>query len=93
MEHDLFKRFVEEFRSLNSSHPGLILYLTPVEAWFLLSQLQLACRHPKNNGGSGRYAKNLAHTLQLEIAKTPALATVASRGWNPLYDIIANNLN
>ena len=93
MEHKLFQRFRDEFRTFNSNHPGLTLYLTPVEAWYLMSQLQLACRHPKNNGGSRRYAESLALTLQLEIARTPALATVASRGWNPLYDVTTSSSN
>lgn len=93
MDYELFKRFVEEFRSLNSNHPGLILYLTPLECWYLLGQLQLACRHPRNNGRSRQYAKNLALALQLEIASTPALNTVASRGWNSLYDVHIPSLN
>jgi hypothetical protein len=93
LDQKLFKKFVDEFRTLSSTHPGLILYITPLEAWYLLAQLQLALRHPKNNGKSYRYAKNLALAIQFEIARTPALNAVASRGWNSLYDAHIPNLN
>lgn len=68
------------------TYPDIMLQLTPGEAWCLLAQLQLACRHPDNNGPSRKVAEEIARYLQTAVATTPALAELAARGWDPTYD-------
>lgn len=61
--------------------------LTKFQAWVLMSQLQLALRHPENVGLTSEIAKTLALRLQTATATTEALYTVAECGWNPEFDI------
>lgn len=86
-EPDLMLRFAAEFKALaDRRHVAVILELTPLQAWALLSTVQLALRHPLNIGAISRIARDLAETLERAVATTPALAEVARRGWHRLYD-------
>lgn len=59
-----------------------------VEAFILLSQLQLSLRHPMNIGRSAEIAKHIAHSLtELILSCEPQLAGVIEMGWNPDFDI------
>ncbi len=78
-------QFKAEFAALQD-HPGVILQLGAWEAWALLGQLQLACRHPRNNGPTRQIAERFARQIQAAVATTPALKVIAERGWNPAYD-------
>jgi len=51
------------------------------ECWALIGNLQLALSHPENVGPSADIARNIAHHLIREVAKTPAEIEVARRGW------------
>jgi hypothetical protein len=79
-EQELFEQFEREFRALEN-HPGVTLQLSAVEAWCLLCQIQLACRHPGNTGPSRRIAEAAARVLQALVATGPALHSIAERGW------------
>lgn len=81
----LFNQFRQDFLALEH-HPGVHLELTAIEAWMLLGQIQIACRHPENNGISRATVEKLARQIQAGLAVTPALAAVAERGWDPAYD-------
>jgi hypothetical protein len=63
------------------------LHMTGLDAWVLLSQLQLALRHPGNIGASAEMARVIAGKLQEAVAVSPALFVVAVRGWDPEYDV------
>ena len=78
-------QFQAEFADLEE-HPGVVLRLGAVEAWAVLGQLQLACRHPANNGPTRQIAEQVARQLQAAVATTPALRVVAEMGWDPAYD-------
>jgi hypothetical protein len=82
----LQQEFIAEFRQLETL-PPIVLELTAVEAWILLSQIQLACRHPENTGPSRKMVEGLARRIQDVLAQTPALYAIAQRGWDPDYDI------
>jgi hypothetical protein len=79
------EQFSKEFAHLNQI-PAITLQLGAVEAWALLGQIQLACRHPMNLGPTRQIAEQIARQLQAAVATTPALAAVAEMGWNPDYD-------
>ena len=85
-DEPLFEQFSEEFRNLCLDPQPIELLLSKLQAWALLSQLQLALRHPENKGATADIAKHFAEEIQKKVATTPALAEVAKRGWDPKYD-------
>lgn len=80
-----FEAFKQEFAKLPEK-PKVTIRLFQIHAWVLLSQLQLALRHPKNTGKSSKIARDIAHQLQSLIATTPALAAIAEAGYHPELD-------
>lgn len=87
MEDDLEVAFMAEFDELVKRTNRLVFSLTPLEAWALLGHVQLACRHPNNNGITREIAMRIAREFQSMIAREGALAIVAERGWQKEYDI------
>ena len=85
-EAELYQNFSKEFDALMSDKQPVILEMSKLQAWVLLCQIQLALRHPKNIGPTSKLVKDLALELQNKIATTPALATVAGRGWDTKFD-------
>ena len=83
-------RFLEMFRddldTLVNEHPGILLELSGSQAWALLCQVQLACRHPGNTGWSRDTAELLARKLEIALAITPGLKRMAALGWDARYD-------
>jgi hypothetical protein len=58
------------------------LQLTLSEAWFLFANLQLALTHPLNIGPAGAAARLIGKQIEPLITLTPAMRTVAERGWD-----------
>ena len=59
-----------------------------ITAISIIGQLQLASRHPANNGLSQKEAEKFARLMQAAIAaKFPAMTELMELGWNPDYDI------
>ncbi len=85
MADRLYDEFLRDFSGLES-HPGMDIHLSGYQAWCLLSQIQLACRHPDNDGPTRQIAEGIAHVIEQSVATTPALQEVARRGWDPAYD-------
>lgn len=82
---DLIERFKKEFQELESK-PVIYLELSQLQAWILMSNLQLALRHPDNKGQSSKTAIEIATNLQNIVASEGALKEVAEMGWLPEYD-------
>jgi hypothetical protein len=77
----LFPRVAQEMRALEDA-PPITLLLTAMQAWCLLSQLQLALRHPQNTGPIATLARQVARTLQAAVAPPgSALYELAERAW------------
>jgi hypothetical protein len=83
---DLEAQFVAEFAALTDRTEVLSLQISPLDAWILLSQIQLALRHPQNTGPSAGRARRIASELQGLVATSGALAIVARRGWHKEFD-------
>jgi hypothetical protein len=61
--------------------------ITAPRAFVLLSQLQLALRHPENNGASAEIARDIAQRLSDRLsAIDPAIAALIAQGWHPEFD-------
>lgn len=85
-EEELERQFSAEFQALASRTEAFCLVISPLEAWIILSQLQLALRHSENTGESALKARAIARELQAFVAPGGALAIVARRGWDSRYD-------
>lgn len=85
-EATLQAEFEAEFEALTARTHHLYLRLTPLEAWALLGQIQLAMRHPKNVGPTRRMVESIARRIQFVVAPEGALAIIARRGWDRRYD-------
>jgi hypothetical protein len=86
-EADLEAQFSVEFQELAARKAPIRLLLTPLDMWILLSQIQLACRHPENTGPSREHAERIARQFQEIVAFKGALRIVAERGWDAQYDV------
>lgn len=68
------------------------LRLNGLEAWILLSHLQLSLRHPRGQAVATRLARSIAQRLELQIAQTPALAHAAAAGWRLVPELGPDSL-
>lgn len=80
-EQKFFDQFREEMLLIDEN-PPLTLTLKRSEAFLLLSQLQLALRHPENTGFAADWIRRLGETLEGAVSVSPAIADVARRGWS-----------
>lgn len=61
--------------------------LSCLDGLALVSELQLALRHPMNVGPAAIRAERVARCVQAELTKiVPELGPVLELGWNPDYD-------
>lgn len=59
-----------------------------VTAVTLIGQLQLASRHPANNGPSVKYSIEFAKQLQTLVSeKFPNASAILEMGWDKDYDV------
>jgi hypothetical protein len=69
--------------------PPIAVAIDGFTALFLMSALQLACRHPGLNGPVHETVYDFARGLHERISVTPSLAAVCEAGWNPADDVPA----
>ncbi len=78
-------RFGNELKQL-SNEPTIGLAISPLMAWQIICQLQLALRHPENTGISSEETRHFVDTLVDEIPLSDSLKELFSMGWNPEHD-------
>lgn len=78
----------EEMQQLDTQ-PGVILEMGAAEALILLSQLQLALRHPANQGPGAAFVRDMTTRIEAHLGATPGLRWLIARGWDPSYDVPA----
>ncbi len=75
-------RALIELGLLQQGDERVILSLTPVQAWVVMSNIQLAIRHPGNTGSTAQIAEDVARQIQRLIAPPgSAMGAVAEAGW------------
>lgn len=84
-EDELREGFVAAFGALDGQR--VVLQMSAMDAWIVMSQIQLAVRHPMNFGPSAVIAERIARQIQAEVATSPTLAAVAERGWHRVHDV------
>ncbi len=78
---ELKDRFKAEMTKL-AEQPPFTLQLTPLEAYCVLANLQLAFKHPANLGPATEFAKLVAKRIQNLVApRGTALREVSERAW------------
>jgi hypothetical protein len=83
----LLAAFTAEIRALVDAGAALPFLLNPVDAFTLLSLLQLALRHPTIAGYPRELAVKLARDIEERLGKSPAIHEIARRGWLPSEDV------
>lgn len=93
-DEELQEAFTRELIDLEQSGAGLPFILSPAEAWYLLSNLQLSLRHPMNSGAAAEWIKQFSANIQARLCTgRPAMTELAARGWNAAYDQPATKEN
>lgn len=78
----------EFLKKLGSSTEVIEFATTPARAFVMCAQLQLAVRHPGNDGASAASAREIVDNLAKAIdAKIPGAAAIIETGWNPAFDM------
>lgn len=84
-QDELLARFGDDFKQL-SNEPIIRLSISPLMAWQIISQLQLALRHPENTGVSSKTTRSFVDTIVSQIPMTDSLKELFEMGWNPEHD-------
>ncbi|BAY34193.1 hypothetical protein NIES2107_60980 [Nostoc carneum NIES-2107] len=84
-QDELLAKFGDDFKQL-SNEPIIQLSISPLMAWQIISQLQLALRHPENSGASSKSTRHFVDTLASQMPMTDSLKELFNMGWNPDYD-------
>lgn len=78
----------EILNKIGNSEDVIEFATTPGRAFILVSQLQLALRHPENTSASATIARQMAENLtQALCAYIPEAKELIDMGWNPAYDV------
>ena len=85
-EQELTAAFEKEFAALRAHQDTVTVEMSMIQAWCLLAQVQLASRHPQNNG----FTLEIAAEAMAHICKAmpfgPAMRRVANLGWSSEHD-------
>ena len=81
-EIELFHRFRVELSELLADTQPVTVRMSVMQAWGVFTNLQLALKHPQNNGPTAEWARQVALALQ-EIVAPPGTARreLADKGW------------
>ncbi len=61
---------------------------TPARLYILIAQVQLALRHPDNNGASAEIAREIVLNMTEAVCHhVPEARETIEQGWNPAYDV------
>lgn len=72
-----------ELKSLSD----LTIQLSAIDAFAIFAQIQLALRHPKNNGVPSRIGREFAQRIEKHLSQLPTIAKLCEMGWNPEHDL------
>ena len=81
------RQWAFEFNQFSDA-PSIDIQLSPLAAWTLIAQLQLASRHPHNNGSGAETMRQWADELEGRMDLSPFMREFLAKGWNPDLDIV-----
>ena len=68
------------------NEPPVPVYLPKLAALALVTQIQLALRHPENKGWNAEQGKSIARELQALFNKNSATYQILEKGWHEEFD-------
>lgn len=78
----LNQQALQDLAALAQTHERISLEIRPIDAFFMLSYLQLALRNQDTTENSAARVEYLGRRLQDLVARTPSLVELCERGWN-----------
>lgn len=69
LDSEVREAYALEFQALAESGRGVEIELDPIQAWMLVSTIQLALKHPENTGATALEMKKLAKELGLYLTE------------------------
>jgi hypothetical protein len=81
----LLERYSQAVRDIEHL-PPIRITLDPVPALMLLSNLQLALRHPQNVGPSASIVRAIAQHIQEHLSVNNDMRQILQMGWNRAFD-------
>lgn len=88
MNEELQKRFSAALDRLQQNHPEVVLRMQWTTLTVIISQMQLALRHPGNKGWSAKRATDwLKKIIDMVEKLEPDLAIALRMGFQPEHDV------
>lgn len=86
-QNEDIQQISEVFHKLKDAEP-IPLSIDASAAFLLICQLQLALRHPGNNGDGSVIIRQIATVLEQAIGeRVPEAVTQLEKGWHPEFDV------
>ena len=70
-----------------SDVPSIDIQISPLAAWTLIAQIQVASRHPGNNGAGAELIRSWASELEARMNLSPFMKEFLAKGWDRDQDI------
>ena len=81
------RAFMEALAELANSTREISITMTAFDAFCVLAHIQLAARHPGNNGPTCRIATKVAREIQDRLGPEGSdLGRLIERGWHQCFD-------
>jgi hypothetical protein len=88
MEHMNADQFIEATHRVMSDQTPLTVNISIMQAWLMVSAVQLAWRHPGLSGAMKRHLREIADQFGDRIVEIhPESRDLLDAGWQPEYDI------
>ena len=84
-DRPILEQMAIECESLKNE-PPVPVYLPKLAALALVTQIQLALRHPENKGWNAEQGKSIARELQALFNKNSATYQILEKGWHEEFD-------
>src|SRR5580700_11062744 len=81
------QRFISDLQLLEKKHGYFVLEMSIGDALALIGLLQLALRHPGNNGSPAKVGRRIANEMIEKMAETETIRIGLGAGNNPVYDV------
>lgn len=88
--HEITRQCQKEVKRLKEEGDEIYIQLGVVELIVIVSQLQLALRHPQNNAGDAIFAHYIAEKITdvIDHSMSPLIADALRMGFDAQYDIL-----
>lgn len=90
IDEKIITQLSQEIEEL-AKKPNISLDISPLAAWSLILQIQLAGRHPANQNWMFDRVKQFVHQMESALQLSDWLKEYISKGWNPELDVPVEN--